>query len=134
MFYTGRVVRQLLCASLLLALWTIARPAVAALPPAPFCDDRGASGLAPAPLLDATDVAIERARSTSPCDVADFLFFASLSQGRGTVAPPLGGAVPAMLSCQVRLARPAGELLAEPSTALAPHYGVRARVERPPRT
>ncbi len=132
MFNTRCILRQIFSASVLLALWTIARP-VAASPPAPFCDDRGASALAPAPLLEATDVAIQRARSTAPCDAADPVFFASLGPGRSDVAPRFGGAESAIVSCQASLAQPAGDLLAPPSTTLALHYGVRSRVERPPR-
>jgi hypothetical protein len=134
MFDTGRVVRQLICASIVLAVWTMARSAAAGLPPAPFCDDRGASGLAAAPLLEATDVAIQRARVTSPCGATDFVLFASLGQGSNPVAPQFDAADPAMPSCGLHLARPAGELLAEPSAALAPDYGVRFRIERPPRS
>jgi hypothetical protein len=133
MFDTRRILRQLFCACALLVLWTIARPAAAASLPAPFCDDRGASVLAPAPLLEATDVAIQRARSTSPCDAAGPMFFASLGPGRSDVAPRFGGSESAIVSGQAPLAQPAGELLAEPSATLAPDYGVRSRVERPPR-
>jgi hypothetical protein len=135
MFDTRCILRQIFSASVLLALWTIARPAFAASPPAPFCDDRGASALAPAPLLEATDVAIQKARATAPCDAADPVFLAGLGPGRSDAAPRFGGAESAIVSCQARLARsrPAGELLAEPSTTLAMHSGVRSRVERPPR-
>jgi hypothetical protein len=133
MFDTRRILRQLFCASVLLALWTIARPAAATLPPAPFCDDRGASALAPAPLLEATDVAIQRARSTSPCDAAGPMFFASLGPGHSDLAPRFGGSESAIVSWHGSLAPPAAELLAEPSATRAPDYGARSRVERPPR-
>ena len=56
-----RVFRTAIFAGVMLALWTLGRPAHAATL-APFCDDRGATALAPPPALEAPDEAVRQGR------------------------------------------------------------------------
>src|SRR5947209_17163186 len=75
------VLRAVLFGSVVLALWSLARPASAAI--APLCDDRGASAIAPPPLLQAPDdahnEAIERAHVAPSCTRGDLPLGASIA-------------------------------------------------------
>jgi hypothetical protein len=127
-----RVLRAAIFASFLLAAWTLARPAHAS-SLAPFCDDRGATALAPAPALEETDAAIERAK-TSPCDGDTPLLGLAVGPSHHGLSAPADdteSAQPVTLS----LFAPRIEASIDFAIrALAPELGVRWRVERPPRS
>jgi hypothetical protein len=124
-------VRAVLFGSVFLALWTLARPAAAAV--APLCDDRGASAVADPPPLEAPDVAIERARATCSTTQSDLPFGARIAPAHKNAprfSPPPDPVVPA---AALRVAPATGEE-PEPAVVVArPCEGVRSRVERPPR-
>ena len=125
-----RALRFVLATGLALALWTLARPAMAA--PAPYCDDRGASAIAPAPVLEAPDVGIERAR-TAACPGDDAPTGAALTRGRIPSAPPSVGSEPVLPVWGAPRAAPPGNRIDPAPVEESPHDGVRWRVERPPR-
>jgi hypothetical protein len=127
-----RALRVLLVASVTLVLWTFARPARAAAP-APFCDDRGASSIAPAPALEASDVAVQRARATPACPGEELPLGTAISRGRAPSAPAVLLADPVLPATRAPLVAPPGSRLDSPSTAESPPDGERSRVERPPR-
>jgi hypothetical protein len=126
-----RALRALLVASVTLVLWTLARPALAA--PAPFCDDRGASSIAPAPALEASDVAVQRARATPACPGEDVPLGTAVTRGRAPSAPAVLLADPVLPATRAPLVAPPGTRLDSPPTAESPPDGERSRVERPPR-
>lgn len=128
------VLRAALSVGLMLALWTFARPAAAM--PAGFCDDRGATSIAPPPALEAPDEAIERTRAPVTC-------FGDALEGRVAISPAHAGiasfgsdAGSALTARAVTIAAPPAPC-ADASSFFAveasPPYGVRVRVERPPR-
>jgi hypothetical protein len=117
--------------SLTLVLWTFARPAAAM--PAPFCDDRGASGIAATPALEAPDVAVQRARATPPCPGEDRPLGVAVTHGRAPSAPAAIAAEPAVPTTPVPLVGPAGSMLDAPPLVECSRDGERSRVERPPR-
>jgi hypothetical protein len=131
----SRVFRTAIFAGVMLALWLVGRPAHAA-SFAPFCDDRGATALAPPPALEATDEAVRRA-ATRPCD-ADTeapVFGLALQSAHRIVRTFSADATPAAPPAPPRvLPTP---LLDGPIAFVAretpPQAGVRYRVERPPR-
>jgi hypothetical protein len=126
-----RVLRAVLVASVALAIWTLARPAMAA--PAPLCDDRGASALAPPPVLEASDVAVQRARATATCPLADLPLVTTIAPGhRAPPSPPPSGE-PLLVQSSVAVAPPTGEELDLPTADVPPLEGVWSRIERPPR-
>jgi len=127
----ARAVRLLLASSLALVLWTFARPALAM--PAPFCDDRGASGIAPAPPLEASDVAVRRAGTAPACPGEDLPLGVSVTRGRAPTAPALLLADPILPTTHAPLVAPSGSRLDPPPPADSPQDGERSRVERPPR-
>ena len=125
-----RVFRSALVLGLVLTLWTFARPALAAR--APFCDDRGATAMAPPPALEAPDIGVIRAR-VSVCEAGERSFFAIVTPARSNVSPPLGEADQALPSRSLHVV-PAEDSLADlPMPGARPDAGVRHRVERPPR-
>jgi hypothetical protein len=126
-----RVVRTAMIASFVLAMWTVARPAHAATL-APFCDDRGATSLAPPPALEAPDEAIRRTRA-STCDGNGTLPGHVLAPGHHRIAAP---------SCQVEPGQPVRPPTLVPVRSASVDFvvravlrsrGVRGRVDRPPR-
>lgn len=123
------ILRAGLVAGLVLALWTLAPPALAS--SAPFCDDRGASAIAMPPALDAPDEAIARARSCTDAGDAHSLF-ASVVRGRlgatwGTDGPAAALPRGVIMGCAVR--EPFNPAERIPLAC----GGVTSRVERPPR-
>ena len=127
-----RVFRTTIFAGVLLALWTLGRPAHAAVF-APFCDDRGATALAAAPALEAPDEAIRRA-AAAPCDTDEPIFGLALGPARHTVrAGPTHVAPGAETPPSQLLPPPLDAPLALVAGEAPPQAGVRYRVERPPR-
>jgi len=126
-----RAVRYILVSSLTLVLWTFARPAQAM--PAPFCDDRGASGIAATPALEAPDVAIQRARATPPCPGEDLPLGVAVTHGRPASAPAALAPDPMLPTTPAPLVAPPGSLLDPPPTVDCPGDGECSRIERPPR-
>jgi hypothetical protein len=127
--------RPLLVVLAALAVWLLAWPAFAA---APICDVRGASALAPAPTLDASDAAIDISTGdvgTSPDACVDVMDRDdSFHQGRtpeplpspaGADLMPIEGRVH-ITSAGVSFHPPAIDVQASKSPA-------RDRLERPPR-
>jgi hypothetical protein len=136
-----RALRVALFASFVVLLWTIPRAAYAsvaqAATAAPLCDDRGATALAPPPALEASDVAIQRARASAQCaggSDGEVLFFASIGAAHHGVAPPSADAAQALPATCPRLPPPGSdELDPHDSDAGRPRDGVRSRLDRPPR-
>ena len=126
-----RVIVRLLAASLALALWTVALPAQAS--NAPFCDDRGASAMAPAPVLEAPDVGVQRAAVPASCPDEEVLLGTTVRAGRVTSAPPTVGGEPVLLPSRAKMVFPRGENLTNLPPVESPREGVRFRIERPPR-
>jgi hypothetical protein len=128
-----RVFRAAIFAGVMLACWTLCRPAQAAVL-APFCDDRGATALAAPPALEATDEAVRRA-AAPPCDTDAPIFGLALGAGHRAIRTVSADATPAAPWPPLRL--PPARLLvgALPVVRLEapPFAGVRYRVERPPR-
>jgi hypothetical protein len=127
-----QALRAVLAFSVALALWALARPALAA--PAPFCDDRAASATAPPPTLEAPDVGIQRARVAVTCPT-DLPLGMTLRHGRPRFVPWATGAESVVATAHalpVPRALGAGARLDAP-LAQTPLAGVRWRIERPPR-
>jgi hypothetical protein len=126
-----RSLRVALFAALVVAMWTVALPAMAA--PAPFCDDRGASGIAAPPVLEPADVAIARALAPMVCDFDDSSPFPAIAPARRVVARSWTAAEPVLIVSPLTV--PARQCAFLPSAELdgQPLSGVRCRVERPPR-
>jgi hypothetical protein len=131
----AKTLRAAIFTSLMLVLWTFARPAGAATL-APFCDDRGATALAPAPALEATDEAVRRAAAPPDCDVMGTpVRGLSVGHARPRVSAEPAEVTPVQTPASLRLVAPAGEPLdvVVRASSLLPQPGVRFRVERPPR-
>jgi hypothetical protein len=126
-----RVILRLLAASLALAVWTVARPAQATT--APFCDDRGASAMAPPPVLEAPDVGVQRAAVPASCPDEDVLLGTTVRSGRVASAPLTVGGDPLLLPTQAKTAVPPAESMTILPPVESPREGVRFRIERPPR-
>jgi hypothetical protein len=127
-----RVFRTVIFAGVLLALWTLGRPAHAA-SLAPFCDDRGATALAPPPALEAPDEAVRRA-AAPPCDSDEPVYGHALGPGRHMARVFSGDLASAAAPPSApRLARPVDRSVSLVARESPPHAGVRYRVERPPR-
>jgi len=123
--------RALLASSLALALWTLARPALAA--SAPFCDDRAASATAPPPALEAPDVAIQRAKVAATCAGEELPFGATLRHGRPRSVASTVAAEPARVTGRVLMVAPPRTPFDPPRVSESPGQSVRSRIERPPR-
>jgi hypothetical protein len=140
----AKALRAALFTGLVLALWTFARPARAdVLAPdalardavarslAPFCDDRGATALAPPPALEPTDEALLRA-SAPPSDDGGPSFGASLVAARRVARTRAVELTPVLPSPAIVSPPPIYALVLFERAAL-PQAGVRFRIERPPR-
>ncbi|MGA7124195.1 MAG: hypothetical protein WBY94_29100, partial [Polyangiaceae bacterium] len=125
------VVRAALFASLVLALWTIGRPAFAM--PAGVCDDRGATAIAPAPPLEAPDVAIRQVRQGASCADQDLAGSERVVPAHRVFPLAYGAAHHALSAMALPLALDVGVKLRFWTFLNRPLAGVRCRVERPPR-
>jgi hypothetical protein len=124
--------RTAIFAGVLLALWLVGRPAHAATF-APFCDDRGATALAPPPALEATDEAVRRT-AVPPCDGDAPVFGLSLQAAHRVARTVSSAATPAATPAPLRLLpSPLDGPIAFVARETPPQAGVRHRVERPPR-
>lgn len=126
----GRALRAALFAALVLALWTLARPAHAA--SAPFCDNRGATALAAPPALEAPDEAIRRALALS-CEHEKVEFGLAVRAQHRSAAPrsndpDMGWQSPVTLPGAAQ-----DETVVSTQVRASPCIGVRFRIERPPR-
>jgi hypothetical protein len=128
-----RALRAALFASIVLAVWSFARPARAA-SLAPFCDDRGATALASPPALEAPEEAVQRA-AAPPCDLFEDTSVYALAFDHGQRPGPSAspGAESALAAHAIVVAPPASQPIAFVLSETSPPYGVRYRVERPPR-
>jgi hypothetical protein len=127
-----RVLRAVLFAIVTVALWTVARPANAAV--APMCDDRGASMIASPPTLQAPDAVLAQAATSHACDGEDFLDGRAVAPGHAPRVVPASQGDPALVPVTPMVPPPAvlGAARAWDSSWIDPS-GVRSRVERPPR-
>lgn len=125
-----RILRAVVALSVMLAAWTLARPAAASA--APFCDDRGASAIAPPPVLEASGEAISRTH-LAQCDGRRVSPFATVTRSRAPVESSGATVDPALPAHVPVLARVVGRLTAFAVLFEAPASGVRSRVDRPPR-
>jgi hypothetical protein len=127
-----RVLRAVLFASVMLAVWSFARPAQAQVL-APYSDDRGATGIALPPALEAPEDAVERAAAPPHLSFEDPLFGLAFDHGRrgGPSAGP--GQEPAVAVRAIAILPASSELLVFTPCETSPPIGERTRVERPPR-
>jgi hypothetical protein len=124
--------RAVLFASVMLVVWAFARPAHAAW--APLCDDRGASAIAPPPLLLSPEETIARA-DTSGCDRDATARLAALGADHTrSFSPDAGGDAALPAPAIASLARyENGPFHAPVRPTDRPPVSPRSRVERPPR-
>jgi len=115
--------------SLVVALSAFARPAFAM--PAGFCDDRGASAIAPAPALQGPDQAFRRAPAS--CVNDELSAFASVQRAHRCGSGPSVGPAHALIPVRLVVAPARTESIELSFAPASPHRGVRWRVERPPR-
>ncbi|MGH7295344.1 MAG: hypothetical protein ACRELB_10440 [Polyangiaceae bacterium] len=130
----ARRLRPLLVSSLALALWAIALPARAS--SAPFCDDRGASALAPPPTLvgAGTDAGTQLGRLDLPCDAEEDFIGATLTRGHPAPVPTAEAPPPYLAPPSFAVVPATGEDLDRPPSEAPRADGVRSRIERPPRS
>jgi hypothetical protein len=127
----AKAVRTAFFLGVVLALWTFARPAHA-MGFAPFCDDRGATALAPPPVLDASGEQIGCPNPGGP-DVGGPALGLSFAPGhRRTAPPPSDRAAVRPASTALLVPAPAHDLDRRFQALAGPH-GVHFRIERPPR-
>jgi hypothetical protein len=129
----GRWLRTVWLVATALAAWCLVTPARAA---APYCDDRGASAVAPPPQLQAPETTIERTTEPSRCDAVDGLLGAAQDpqEGGAPAVPPLGSQWASTLAAQVSVY--GAPLTSRDRRAKAlggARSGIRFGVERPPR-
>ncbi len=130
---TGPNVRRWLFASVLLAIWSIVRPAAAM--PAGLCDDRGACAIAPPPSLQTPETSIGRAAPARSA-LASVLPFDGKVGGCPHDGPTdfqLAGVDPVTLVGPLILAVPGCDLWNPWTIGCLHRSGARMRVERPPR-
>ncbi|HLK40686.1 MAG TPA: hypothetical protein VKU41_28230 [Polyangiaceae bacterium] len=128
----GRLLPIAFFAGFVLALSTLARPALASV--APFSDDRGATAVAPPPALEAPDEAITRARVSSDHPTWRWLHAAIVPPHSGGAPEAAQGVDPVVEAPtpKVQAAPHEGAVPVDPTPARA-GPGERSRVERPPR-
>jgi hypothetical protein len=126
------VLRLATFACTLLAIWTVAFPALAA--PAPYCDDRGASAMAPPPVLQPVDEAVLRARVVLVCPLDELVFSSTIAPAHRPPTPSLSSTEPAVTTAMPSVVASLGEDLPPTVVYGQPLSGVRSRVDRPPRS
>lgn len=129
-----RALRGAFIVGLLTLMSTFARSALASETQrwAPYCDDRGATAVAPPPALEAPDEAIRRARA-STCASDELTLHAVATQGHRSGHSFSSDAPQALATETTTLVSPPGETMdAAPVTARAAQ-GARERLDRPPR-
>ncbi len=133
----ARAVRAALVLATMFVVLAMARPAYAAAASAPFCDDRGATALAPPPTLEAPDGAIQRARAQACGLKTDGdAWLAMFRSGRGraeATAAPDGPAASTTTAATPAIAAADCVVLPALETRAAPAATPGSRVERPPR-
>ena len=125
------VLRAALSVGLMLALWTVSRPAAAAVP-AGLCDDRGASAIAPPPSLEAPDEAIQRARAPLPCG-GELESRVAVSPGHRGAGIAQNDGPSALRWVPIVWVEQGGTVIPFAEPAERRGLGVHFRVERPPR-
>src|SRR5258708_2893228 len=126
-----RALRAALFAATLVAFWTLGRPAFAS--PAPLCDDRGASAIAPPPAFEAPDEAIRQARSSTACERDRLPLDATIGAAQHGVAPPIAGTEPALPVRGVKILLCRRGWRRRMRLGARPSWGVRIGAGRPPR-
>jgi hypothetical protein len=126
-----RALRTVLFAIVTVAIWTLSRPAFAM--PAPLCDDRGATSLAPPPTLQAPELAVLRAPAPLPCEDEGLSAGPTLASGHVDHQAPSTQGDPAVTTSVAPVVSAVGEPLALPPPAAPSSEGVHYRIERPPR-
>jgi hypothetical protein len=126
-----RFLRALLFTGFALVVCVISRSALAS--EAPFCDDRGATALAPPPALDASDQAVARVRACSSGG-DESGYFAILARARSHAARSLQAADAAAPAPLLEVAGGLRGELCDSRCDSAPHAAVRSRIDRPPRS
>ncbi len=127
----GPAARVFLGIAVTVAIWTLSRPAFAM--PAPLCDDRGATSLAPPPTLQEPELAMRRAPAPLPCEDAGVSAGPTLAPGHGLHQVPSAQGDPVAMTFAAPLVSLAGEPLALPPPVAPSTEGVHYRIERPPR-
>jgi hypothetical protein len=130
-----RVLRTALFAAVVLLLWTISRSAWAAtLEHAPFCDDRGASAIAPPPTIESPTDVLDRVRAASACPAStDDVIGRAFAPGHRAFEAPASNSVPALWRAAPTVMPPFGEDLATHSPTAPSVVELHWRIERPPR-
>jgi len=126
----SRALRPIVALLTLLGAWLVASPAFAA---APMCDDRGATGLAPAPTLDAPNASIDIGMNPDACGL-HVERDASFHQGRAPdplPSPASADVLPADTTVTLRV--PLAALSPRDSVTNGSRSAVPSRLERPPR-
>lgn len=123
-------VRRLVTLACLVAAWLVVRPASAS---APFCDERGASMLAPLPILDTPSASMDVGDHDGGCEGwlgRDHSYRRGEQESRRCPCPRAD-----VLLTSVTPVPPPGVRVSTraPSTREAPPSGVRFPLERPPR-
>jgi hypothetical protein len=127
-----RALRCAIFAIVTVAIWTLSRPAFAM--PAPLCDDRGATSLAPPPTLQAPELAVLRAPAPLlTCEDEGLTGEPTLAPGHGQHQVPSPQADPAVVTCAAPIVSLAGAPFALPAPAASSTEGAHYRIERPPR-
>jgi hypothetical protein len=117
---------------LTLAVWLVVKPAAAA---APLCDKRAATGFAPPPTLDIPVASVDVGDNTDSCSMLGVDRDTTYNEGRRSDPWP----APSRTDVTVdgdgpAVAPPDAVVVRAPETYLVHRTGVRARLERPPRT
>jgi hypothetical protein len=114
----------------MLVVWLVARPAAAS---APLCDDRGASALAPLPVLDAPNASLNVGEHAEGCDEAGARDKAYHRGDRPPRITPFAHADFAPVSAEGLVSSATAERFPSAVTEGSPCPGVLRSVERPPR-